>query len=116
MRHRIKTKTLDRKKQPREMMLRNLASSIIMYERVITTEAKAKVVRSLVEKAITISKKSNLNAHRDLLQILPQKMAVKKLLEVLGKKYADRKGGYTRIIKIGARQGDGAKTVQIELV
>lgn len=116
MRHRSKIKTLDRKKQPRELMLRNLASSIIMYERVTTTEAKAKAVRTLVERAITVSKKGDLLARRSLLQILPQPKAVKKLMDVLGEKYQDRKGGYTRIIKTGARQGDGAKTVQIELV
>ncbi|MFH1326342.1 MAG: 50S ribosomal protein L17 [Candidatus Falkowbacteria bacterium] len=116
MRHRIKTKILDRKKQPREMMLRNLASSIIIYEKVTTTEAKAKVVRSLVDKLITISKKGDLNARRKLLEKLPQKMAVKKLMEVLGEKYKDRKSGYTRIVKLGTRQGDGAKVVQIELV
>ena len=116
MRHRNKTKTLDRKKQPRELMLRNLASSIIMYESVKTTQTKAKVVRSLVEKSITLSKKGDLVARRELLKILPQKMAVKKLMDVLGEKYKDRKGGYTRIIKLGARQGDGADMVQIELV
>ena len=116
MRHRNKTKILDRKKQPRELMLRNLASSIVMYEKVSTTEAKAKVVRSTVEKAITISKKGDLTARRQLLALLPQKKAVEKLMDVLGKKYKDREGGYTRIIKLGTRQGDGAEVVQIELV
>ena len=116
MRHRNKIKTLDRKKQPRELMLRNLTSSIVIYEKVKTTEAKAKVVRSMVEKAITISKVGDLTARRKLLALLPQKMAVKKLMEVLGEKYKDRKGGYTRIIKLGSRQGDGAEMVQIELV
>jgi len=116
MRHRNKTKTLGRKKQPREMMLRNLAASIIIYEKVKTTETKAKVVRSLVEKAITISKKGDLTARRRLIALLPQRMAIKKLIEVLGEKYKNRKGGYTRIIKLGARQGDGAEMVQIELV
>jgi len=116
MRHRKKTKILDRKKQPREMMLRNLASSVIIYEKVKTTEAKAKAVKSLVDKMITISKKGDLTARRRLLEILPQKLAVKKLMEVLGAKYKDRKGGYTRIVRLGARQGDGAMMVQVELV
>jgi len=116
MRHRNKTKILDRKKQPREMMLRNLASSVIMYEKVKTTQVKAKVVRSVVDKAITVSKKGDLTARRQLLSLLPQKKAVAKLMDVLGKKYQDRKGGYTRIIKLGSRQGDGADVVQIELV
>jgi large subunit ribosomal protein L17 len=116
MRHRVKVKKLDRKKAPREMMLRNLASSILIYEKVKTTETKAKVVKSLVEKMISVSKKGDLNARRKLIEVLPQKMAVKKAMEVLGERYKDREGGYTRIIKLGNRQGDGAKIVQIELV
>jgi large subunit ribosomal protein L17 len=116
MRHRVKVKKLDRKKEPREMMLRNLASSILIYEKVKTTETKAKVVKSLVEKMISVSKKGDLNARRKLIEVLPQKMAVKKAMEVLGERYKDREGGYTRIIKLGNRQGDGAKIVQIELV
>ncbi len=116
MRHRKKTKILDRKKEPREMMLRNLASSVLIYEKVKTTEAKAKAVRSLVEKSITAAKKGNLTARRKLISTLPQKMAIKKAMEVLGERYKGKNGGYTRIVKIGARQGDGAKIVQIELV
>jgi len=116
MRHRHKGTILDRKKQPREMMLRNLASSVLIYEKVKTTEAKAKAVRPLVEKMITVSKKDNLTARRRLIEILPQKMAVKKAMEVLGKRYKDRQGGYTRIVKLGTRQGDGASIAQIELI
>ncbi len=116
MRHRVKGKILDRKKEPRELMLRNLASSILIYEKVKTTEAKAKAVKPLVEKMITIAKKGDLTARRKLIETLPQKMAVKKSMEVLGKKYKDRNGGYTRIVKLGNREGDGAKIVQIELV
>jgi len=116
MRHRKKGKILDRKKEPREMMLRNLASSVLIYEKVKTTEAKAKAVKPLVEKAITIAKKGDLTARRRLIAILPQKMAVKKSMEVLGERFKDRKGGYTRIVKLGARQGDGAEIVRIELV
>jgi large subunit ribosomal protein L17 len=115
MRHRSKIKILDRKKASREMMLRNLASSIIIHEKVKTTQAKAKVVRSLVEKMITTAKAGDLTARRKLIQVLPQKKAIEKALE-LGKKYKDREGGYTRIIKIGTRQGDGADVVQLELV
>jgi large subunit ribosomal protein L17 len=65
---------------------------------------------------ISVSKKGDLNARRKLIEVLPQKMAVKKAMEVLGERYKDREGGYTRIIKLGNRQGDGAKIVQIELV
>lgn len=116
MRHRDNTKILGREKAPREMMLRNLASSVLIYEKVKTTEAKAKVVRSLVEKAITAAKKGDLAARRKLIETLPQKMAIKKSMEVLGKRYMGRDGGYTRITKLGTRPGDGASVVQIELV
>ncbi len=116
MRHRKKKKILDRKKEPREMMLRNLASSVLIYEKVKTTTAKAKAVRPLVEKMITVSKKGDLTARRRLIETLPQKMAIKKAMEVLGERYKDRNGGYTRIVKIGIRQGDGAEMAQIELV
>ena len=116
MRHKNKVKTLDRKKEPRELMLRNLASSVLIYEKVKTTEAKAKAVKPLVERMITTAKKGDLTARRKLIETLPQKMAVKKAMEVLGEKYKERKGGYTRIIKLGTREGDGAKVVQIELV
>ena len=97
-------------------MLRNLASSIILYEKVQTTRAKAAAVRPLVEKLITISKANDLNARRHLLEVLLQKNAVLKAMEVLSVRYQGRAGGYTRTIKLGARQGDGAQMVQIELV
>ena len=116
MRHRNKNKILDRKKGPRELMLRNLASSIILYEKVKTTRAKAAAVRPLVEKLITTSKAGDLSARRNLLEVLLQKNAVLKAMEVLSVRYKERNGGYTRTIKLGARQGDGAEMVQIELV
>ncbi len=116
MRHRNKNKILDRKKGPRELMLRNLASSILLYEKVKTTKAKAQAVRPLVERLITASKAGDLSARRGLIKVLLQKNAVKKAMEVLGKRYTDRPGGYTRITKLGSRAGDGAEIVQIELV
>lgn len=116
MRHRVKGKKLDRKKAPREAMLKNLASSIIIYEKVKTTEAKAKTVKPLLEKIITTSIKNDLASRRTLISLLPQKMAVKKAMEILAVKYKGRKGGYTRIIRLGKRIGDSASMVQIELV
>ncbi|MFA7087733.1 MAG: 50S ribosomal protein L17 [Patescibacteria group bacterium] len=116
MRHRNKNKILDRKKGPRELMLRNLASSILIYEKVKTTKAKAAAVRPLVERMITSSKAGDLNARRGLIKVLLQKNAVKKAMDVLGDRYKNRPGGYTRVIKLGTRQGDGAEMVQIELV
>ena len=116
MRHRKKGKTLDRKKAPREAMFRNLAASLIIYEKVKTTEAKAKAIRPIVEKLITTGKENSLAARRKLLRYLYTENAVKKVLEVLGPKYKERKGGYTRIVKIGPRKGDGARIAQIELI
>jgi large subunit ribosomal protein L17 len=98
------------------MMLRNMASSVLIYEKISTTEAKAKAVKPMVEKVITIAKNGDLTARRRLIEILPQKMAVRKCMDILGKRYAGRKGGYTRIIKLGSRQGDGAGMVQLELM
>ena len=116
MRHRVKKTTLGREKAPREMMLRNLASSILIYEKVKTTKAKAKAVRPIVEKLITTAKIGDLTARRKLISTLPQKMAIKKAMEIIGKRYEKRDGGYTRIIKLPSRQGDGAEMAQIELV
>jgi len=116
MRHRKKTKILDRKKASRNALLRNLATSVIIYEKIKTTKAKAKTVKPLVEKIITTAKKNDLTARRNLLKVLYHKKAVNKALEVLGPRYKDRKGGYTRIINLGKRQGDGAEIVQIEFV
>ncbi len=116
MRHRKKGKILDRKKEARSSMLKNLASSVLIYEKVKTTEAKAKAVKPLVEKIITLAKKGELASIKKMISLLPQKMAVKKATELLGKKYQNRKGGYARIVKLGARQGDGARMVQLELM
>lgn len=116
MRHRNKGKILDRKKAPREALMRSLVTSIVVYEKIKTTEAKAKAVKPLVEKLVTAGKKNNLTSRRQLMQVLYHKKAVNKVLEVLGPRYLDRKGGYTRIIKLEPRAGDGAKMVQIEFV
>ena len=126
MRHRNKGRILSRAASPRKHLLANLAQSIILYEKVRTTEAKAKEVRSTVERMITIAKsaqggsasggKPTLASRRLLLKKLPTEIAVKKLLDVLGPRYAKRAGGYTRITKIGQRQGDAAKMVVLELV
>lgn len=116
MRHRSKVKILDRKKGPREALLRNLAAQIVLYEKVRTTEAKAKTIKPFVEKMITLGKKPSLHARRQLGSFFYTEHPVKKILEDLGKRYENRSGGYTRIIKLGKRQGDGASMVQIELV
>lgn len=103
-------------KGPREALLRNLATSIILHEKVRTTKARAKFVRPLVEKAITIGKSKSVTSVRTLNGMFMVKNAIKKLVEELGPKYKDRKGGYLRITPLGRRQGDAAEMVQIELV
>ena len=115
MRHRKKEKKLSRVKGPRQALLKSLAANLIIYEKIKTTISKAKVTRTTVERLITVGKKNNLTARRRLLRFLPDN-AVKKILEVLGPKYIQRTGGYTKIRKIGCRQGDGAEMVQIELI
>ncbi len=116
MRHRNKNKILGREKGPRELMLRNLASSILIYEKVKTTKAKAQAIRPIVEKMITSSKEGTLAARRGLIKVLLQKKAVLKAMDVLGVRYKERPGGYLRITKLGQRAGDGAEMVLIELV
>jgi large subunit ribosomal protein L17 len=116
MRHRKKGKTLGRKAAPRKALLRNLAASVVLYEKVKTTEAKAKAVRPLVEKAITAGKTPTLASRRKLLSFFYTDHPVNKIMDVLGPRYAKRPGGYTRITKIGHRKNDGADMVQIELV
>jgi ribosomal protein L17 len=116
MRHHVKGVKLDRLKGPREAMLKNLAASIIIYEKVKTTDAKARAVKPLLEKLITLSIKGGLNNRRELIRLLPQPLAIKKAMEVLAVKYKSRRGGYTRVTKLGIRQGDSANLVQIELI
>ncbi len=116
MQKRRKGAILDRKKGPRTALLRGLVTSVILYENVNTTLAKAKAIRPLVEKLITTGRTKTLAARRQLMRVLTVESAVNKVLEELGPRYAQRAGGYTRIIKIGQRQGDGAEIAQIQLV
>lgn len=114
MRHQKKGRKLSRQRGQRRALLKSLAANLILKEKIKTTEAKAKEVRPLVEKLITKSKRQNLSSIRYLARYLPVK-ARKKIIE-LGKGYQERPGGYTRIIKLGPRKGDGAKMAIIELV
>jgi len=116
MRHRRKGTTLDRKNGPRKALLRNLATSLVIYEHVNTTLAKAKAVKPIVEKLVTVGKEKTLVARRHLAAYLTIESAVNKVLEEIGPRYANRKGGYLRIIKLGVRQGDGAETAQLQFV
>ncbi len=116
MRHRHKGKTLDRARAPRNAMLKNLASSLLLYERITTTPARSKAVRSIVEHAITTGKKNSLQARRQLLATLPVKSATTKVLEDLAPRYKDRQGGYTRVTRLPRRLGDAAERVRVELI
>lgn len=116
MRHYKKKITLDRATGPRQALLTNLAESLILYEKISTTKAKAKAVRSLAERLISKAKTATLASRRDLLSRLYTKNTVEKLLKVLGPRYKDRAGGYTRTVLVKNRIGDGAEEVIIELV
>jgi large subunit ribosomal protein L17 len=117
MPHQIAGRRLGRASDHRMHMLANLAVAVLRYEKVKTTEAKAKEVRGLVDKMITTAKRGDLAARRALVAQLPaEPLIVEKLMGELADKYADRTSGYTRIVKIGPRLGDSAPIVQIELV
>ncbi len=115
MRKLNKGRKLSRKIGPRKALLRTLANSFFMYEKITTTEAKAKELRPIAEKMITRAKVNQVANRRLLAQSLNQKM-VKKLVDEIAPKYKDRNGGYTRISRLGPRNSDGAKMVIIELV
>lgn len=113
---------LGRKASNRMTLLRNLASDLIVYERIETTEAKAKELRSVVEKMITLGKRGDLNARRQAASFLYERetpedeRVIEKLFNDIAPRYEDRQGGYTRVLKLGPRRGDGAKMAIIELV
>lgn len=116
MRHRSKKKTLDRPTSQRRLLKRNLAASLILSEHIQTTVAKAKWLRPFVERLITLTRKQTLAARRRALTLLADKAAVNKLVNELAPRYAQRPGGYTRIIKTNRRIGDGAQLAVIEFI
>jgi large subunit ribosomal protein L17 len=116
MRHRVSGRKLGRKAPHRKMMLANLATSIIVHERVTTTVQKAKEVRCVVERLITYGKKGDLHAIRMAARIVRDKTALKKLFDEIAPMFKERVGGYTRILKTGIRKGDNADMSFIELV
>ena len=116
MRHQKKTVKLGRTAEHRKALLANQVCSLIEHQRIKTTLAKAKAVRPLAEKMVTLGKKGSLHARRTALAVLRQKGAVKKLFDDIAPRSADRKGGYTRIVKLGARKSDSAPVAFIEWV
>jgi len=122
MRHRISGRVLGRDSGHRKALFRNLIKDLFTYERIETTEAKARAIRTDAEKLITKAKRgladggNRVHAQRQVVSYLNDKDIAKKLFDELAPRYADRNGGYTRIIKIGPRQGDAAKMAVLELV
>lgn len=116
MRHRVAGRKLSRDTGHRLAMYRNLVTDLLRYEKIVTTEAKAKEARSLAENVITLGKEGNLSARRRALSFVGDKRVVKKVFDELAPRYADRQGGYTKLVRLGPRIGDGAPMVQLELV
>ncbi len=116
MRHKRSGYKLKRDMGARKALLRGLTTSVIEHERVITTVPKAKAVRPLVEKMITLAKTDTLHSRRQAAAFLESPGAVKKLFETFGPRFAQRRGGYTRLTRLGPRRGDGAEQAMIELV
>ena len=116
MRHRVGTAKLKRDVGARNSLLKNLVTSVIEHERVVTTVPKAKAIRPLVDKMITLGKRDTLHARRQAAAFLETPKSVKKLFDTLGTRFGQRNGGYTRIVRLGFRKGDGAEQAMIELV
>ena len=116
MRHNNTGRRLGRKTSHREAMFRNMVTSLLNHEKITTTDAKAKEIRSVAEKMITLGKRGDLHAMRLAASYIREKSVVTKLFTSIAPRYKDRSGGYTRIIKLGIRQGDTAPISLIELV
>lgn len=116
MRHQKKQVKLGRVRAPRIALLRNLAESLVIHDSIVTTKAKAKAVRSIIEPLITKAKRNRAVDKENINKVLYTGKSQKKLITEIAPKYKDRDGGYTRIIKIGVRPNDGAEKVKIEFV
>ena len=116
MRHRYSGRKLNRTSQHRQMLFRNMAQALIKHEQIVTTLPKAKELRPVVERLITLGKRGDLHARRLAHARLRDDAMTRKLFEVLGPRYQERNGGYTRVMKAGFRYGDSAPMAVIELV
>ena len=116
MRHGIKQRKLGRKSGHRTAMFRNMAAALIKHEQILTTAPKAKELRPSVEKLVTLAKRGGLSNRRLAMSRLGDEAQLKKLFDVIAERYADRDGGYTRVIKAGIRASDAAPLAVIELV
>jgi large subunit ribosomal protein L17 len=116
MRHQVKKRSLGRNTAHRRALLRNLVTSVLERERIRTTLAKARETRPIAEKMITLAKRGTLHARRQALAYMTKESAVKKLFDEIGPRFSERPGGYTRIVKLDRRAGDGASMAMLELV
>lgn len=116
MRHRLKGRKLNRTASHRKAMFANMAAALIQHEQIVTTLPKAKELRSIVDKLITLGKRGDLHARRQAIARTRDVEQSKKLFDILGPRYKDRNGGYTRVLKAGFRYGDNAPIAVIELV
>ena len=116
MRHRFGNAKLKRDVGARNSLLKNLTTSVVLEERVITTIPKAKAVQPLVEKMITLAKRDTLHSRRQAAAFLTTPASVQKLFDTLGSRFGQRAGGYTRITRLGPRKGDGAELAMLEFV
>src|SRR4030043_2274751 len=116
MRHNIAGRSLSRDSGHRRALYRNLVTALLQHEKIVTTEAKAKEIRPMAEKMITLGKQSGLHSYRQALTFITNKKVTEKVFSELGPRYKERAGGYTRITKLEPRLGDNAPMVQLELV
>ena len=116
MRHRLSRRGLGRKSSHRQALLRNQITELLRHDRIVTTEAKAKSVRPEAEKVITLGKRGTLHARRQAGAVLTDPAILRKLFDDIAPRFETRPGGYTRITKLGPRQGDGARMAMLELV
>lgn len=115
MRHRKKGRELSRTRSHKRAMLRNMATSLFLHERIRTTEAKAKELRPYAERLITLARNGDVHSRRQARRHIADREVLQKLFDQIGPRFKDRPGGYTRILKLGARRGDGAELALIEL-
>lgn len=116
MRHRVKGRQLSRTASHRRALLRNMATSLFQHDRLVTTEAKAKELRPYAERLITLARRGDLHARRLAERRVRDRATLDRLFAEIGPRFASRPGGYTRILKLGHRKGDGAELARIELL
>jgi large subunit ribosomal protein L17 len=116
MKHKIAGRKLGRQSGHRRALFRNMVTDLLRHEKIVTTEAKAKEIQAIAEKIITLGKRSGLHSYRQTLSFVMDKRVTEKVFADLAKRYSERPGGYTRIIKLEPRLGDGAPMAKIELV